>query len=85
MTLWHHWGHHRGCWILSVMPPVTGAVTDAPYDHKTTLNIDIYPSTLGFFENIGHKYDFDGGGVVPGRVWGGGMVHIQIKKVLTEY
>ena len=41
-----------------------------PRDHKTTLNIDIYPSTLVFFENIGHKYDFEGGGVVPGRVWG---------------
>ena len=25
-----------------------------------------------FFENIGHKYDFEGGGVVPGRGWGGG-------------
>ena len=26
-----------------------GAVTDAPLDHKTTLNIDIYPFTLVFF------------------------------------
>ena len=24
------------------------------------------------FENIGHKYDFQGGGVVSGRVWGRG-------------
>ena len=23
-----------------------------------------------FLENIGHMYDFEGGGVVPGRVWG---------------
>ena len=38
------------------MPPIMGAVTDAPHDggavtdtpcdRKTTLNIDIYPSTL---------------------------------------
>ena len=29
---------------------------------------------LIFVENIGHKYDFQGGGVVSGRVWkwGGG-------------
>ena len=27
---------------------------------------------LVFVENIGHKYDFQGGGVVSGRVWGGG-------------
>ena len=26
-----------------------------------------------FFENIGHKYDFEGGGVVPGR---GGVVQL---------
>ena len=26
---------------------------------------------LGFVENIGHKYDFQGGGVVSGRGWGG--------------
>ena len=25
---------------------------------------------LVFVENIGHKYDFQGGGVVPGRGWG---------------
>ena len=29
-------------------------------------------STLVFVENIGHKYDFQGGGVVSDRVWGGG-------------
>ena len=39
-----------------------GAVTDAPHDCKTTLNIDIYPSTLVFLEKIGHNYDFEGGG-----------------------
>ena len=44
--------------------PIIGGVTDAPNDHKTTLNIDIYPSTLVFVENIGPKYDFEGG-------WGG--------------
>ena len=27
---------------------------------------------LGFVENIGHKYDFQGGGVVSGRGWGCG-------------
>ena len=54
MTLWHHWEASQGCW----------AATDAPYDCKTTLNIDIYPSTLVFVENIGHNYDFEGG-------WGG--------------
>ena len=27
---------------------------------------------LGFVENIGHKYDFQGGGVVSGRDGGGG-------------
>ena len=46
-------------------------MTDAPYDCKTTLNIDIYPSTLVFVENIGHDYDVEGVGVVSGRVWGG--------------
>ena len=40
--------------------------------HQPTSNIDIYPTTLVFVENIGHKYDFLGGGVVSGRVWGGG-------------
>ena len=33
-----------------------------------------------FIENIGHKYDFQEGGVVSGRVWGWGMVQIQRKK-----
>ena len=42
---------------------------------------------LVFVENIGQKYDFQGqgGGVVSSRVWGLGMVQIQIKKVLTDY
>ena len=39
---------------------------------------------LVFVENIGHKYDFQGGGVVYGRVWGW-VVQIQRKKVLTDY
>ena len=59
---------------------IMGGIT---YHCKTPLNIDIYPSTLFFFENIGHKYDFDGvGGVVPGRgwEWGWGVVHLQGKK-----
>ena len=34
---------------------------------------------LVFVENIGHKYDFQGGGVVSGRVWGWGVVKIQRK------
>ena len=46
-------------------------ISDAPhhdgggiaYHCKTPLNIDIYPSTLFFFENIGCKYDFEGGWV----------------------
>ena len=29
---------------------------------KPHSNIDIYPSTLVFVENIGHKYDFQGVG-----------------------
>ena len=36
-------------------------------------------------ENIGHKYNFQGGGVVSGRVWGWWVVQIQRKKVLTDY
>ena len=41
---------------------------------------------LVFVENIGHKYDFQGGGVVSGRVWEWwGVVEIQRKKVLTDY
>ena len=42
---------------------------------------------LVFVENIGHKYDFQGGGVVSGRRWGWGgvVVQIQRKKVLTDY
>ena len=42
---------------------------------------------LVFVENIGHKYDFQGGGLVSGRVWGWGLgvVQIQRKMVLTDY
>ena len=67
--------------------PMMGAATDTSHDCKTTLNIDIYPSTLVFFfENIGHKYDFEGesGWYLAGS-GDGGMVQIQRKKVLTEY
>ena len=44
MTLWHHWGHHKG----GMDAPMMGAATNTPCDHKTNLNIDIYPSTLVF-------------------------------------
>ena len=71
MTLRHHWegGCHGGVGHPHdgghpSMPPVMGAVTDTPHDCKTTLNIDIYPSTSVFVGNIGHNYDFEGG-------WGG--------------
>ena len=43
--------------------PYDGGSDRCPHDHKTTVNIDIYPSALVFFLNIGHKYDFEG--VVP--------------------
>ena len=43
-----------------LMPPVMGAEMDVPHDCKTILNIDTYPSTLVFVENIGHNYDFEG-------------------------
>ena len=35
---------------------------------------------LGFVENIGHKYDFQGGGVVSGRGGGGGWSRSKEKK-----
>ena len=54
MTLWHHWGASWG-WLQMLW-------MDGPHDCKTTLNINIYPSTLVFVENIGHNYDFEGGG-----------------------
>ena len=48
---------------------------------KTTLNIDIYPSTLVFVENIGPKYDFEGGwGGLWYGMWGVVVVQIQRKK-----
>ena len=34
---------------------------------------------LVFVENIGLKYDFQGGGVVSDRVWGWRVVQIQRK------
>ena len=46
-------------------------------------NIDIYPSTLFFVENIGHKYDFEGGGVVGDRS-GVGVVQIQRNKCFPQ-
>ena len=72
MTLWHHWGVSQGASDTPVMPFMMGVVTDAPCGHKTTLNIDIYPYTLFFFFNIGHKYDFEGGGTWWGLGVGGG-------------
>ena len=59
-------------------PPV---IQDITYHCKTPLNIDIYPSTLFFFlENIGHKYDFEGGRVVWSLVGsGGGGVVVQLQ------
>ena len=47
---------------------------------------------LGFVENIGHKYDFQGGGMVSGRVWGwwfrskekslnGILIHIDLQSM----
>ena len=62
-----------------------GGVGGATYHCKPTSNIDIYPSTLVFVENIEHKYDFKGGGVVSSRVWGCGGGSDPKKKVLTEY
>ena len=38
---------------------------------------------LVFVENIGQKYDLQGGGVVSGRVWGGGAD--PKKNILTDY
>ena len=59
MTLWHYWGASQGVSDVPHDVPVMGSgddapcdggmVTDTPCDHKTTLNIDIYPSTLVFF------------------------------------
>ena len=56
--------------VMSYAPMTPPIMLDAPHhdggiiNHcKTHLNIDIYPCTLFFFENIGHKYDFQGGGV----------------------
>ena len=40
---------------------------------------------LGFVENIGHKYDFQGVGWSLVGVGGGRVVQIQRKKVLTNY
>ena len=46
-----------------------GGSNGHPHDCKTTLNFDIYPSTLVFVENIGHNYDLGGWCLVGG---GGG-------------
>ena len=53
-----------------LMLPVMGAVMDVPHDCKTILNIDTYPSTLVFVENIGHNYILRGVGW--SLVWSGG-------------
>ena len=49
------------------------------YHCKTPLNIDL-PSTLFYFENIGHMYDFEWGWVVPGRGAVGVVVQLQENK-----
>ena len=64
------WGHQTPpvtspCYFLAIW--WKNLIT---YHCKPTSNIDIYPSTLILVENIGHKYDFQGSGVVSGRVWG---------------
>ena len=42
-------------------------------------------STLVFVENIGHKYDFQWGGVVSGRLWVlGWVVQIQGNKCFPQ-
>ena len=69
--------------------PIMG-VSDMPCDRGTTYhcklasNIDIYPSTVVLVENIGHKYGFQGGGVVSGKVWGRGWSRSK-EKISTEY
>ena len=40
---------------------------------------------LVFVENIGHKYDFQGGGGSLVGIGGGRVVQIQRKNVLTDY
>ena len=63
------------------MPPI---MSDAPhhdggiiYHCKTHLNIDIYPCGKFFFENVGHKYDFEvGWGGVGGPCLGLGVVQL---------
>ena len=81
MTLWHHWGASQGA-VMDV--PLMGGSDRCPRDCKTTPNIDIYPSTLVFLKILAISMILRGG-VVPGRVWGWGVVHIQREKVLTEY
>ena len=56
---------------------------DFPHDCKTILNIDIYPSTLVFVENISHNYDFEGGWSL---VWSGvGVGGPDPKKTIHIY
>ena len=52
---------------------------------ESTSNIDIYPSTLVFVENIEHKYDFHGNGwsLVESGVGGGpGPKKISFNRIL---
>ena len=72
-------GKHMGAsWGASDTPMTLdashgdGGIT---YHCKTSLNINIYPSTL-FFENIGHKYGFEGAWVG----WGGWRGVVQLKE-----
>ena len=89
------WGHHKEHWMPPMMPYMMGVLMDVPCDggsdghpcdHKTTLNIDIYPSTLVFVENIGPKYDFYGGqgGFWYGKLRGGGWSRSKEKKVFNR-
>ena len=60
-------------------------MTDAPCDHKTTLNIDIYPSTLFFLKILAISMILRGvGWYLVGSMGGGGGPYPK-KKVLIEY
>ena len=67
MTLWHHWGASQGVSDAphdggsDGCPRDWGAVTDTPCDCKTTLNIDIYPSTLAVLKILAISMILRGG------------------------
>ena len=77
-----HGGHHRGHWTPPMMSDALVMMGGITYHCKTSLNIDIYPSTLFFFENIGHKYDFEGGWGGPNsNGWLEGVVQLKENKL----